>query len=45
VLESIHLKISNIKVNTQRTELLEDLSSDLETEVSALEEALKEFKP
>jgi len=42
VLESMHLKISNIKVNTQRTELLEELSSDIETEMAALEEALQE---
>jgi len=45
VLESMHLKISNIKVNTQKTELLEELSSDLEAEMSALEEALNEFTP
>ena len=43
VLESMHLKISNIKVNTQKTELLDELSSDLETEMTALEEALREF--
>jgi hypothetical protein len=43
VLESVQLKISNIKVNTQKTELLDELSSDLETEMSALEEALKEL--
>lgn len=45
VLESMHLKISNIKVNTQKRELLEELSSDLEAEMSALEEALHEFTP
>lgn len=44
VLESMHLKISNIKVNTQKRELLEELSSDLEAEMSALEEALNEFR-
>jgi len=43
VLESMHLKISNLKVNTQKTELLDELSSDLEVEMSALEETLKEF--
>ncbi len=42
VLESMHLKISNLKVNTQRTDLLEELSSDIEAEMSALEEALQE---
>lgn len=42
VLESMHLKISNLKVNTQRTDLLEELSSDLEAEMSTLEEALQE---
>ncbi len=42
VLESMHLKISNLKVNTQRADLLEELSSDIETEMSALEEALQE---
>jgi hypothetical protein len=45
VLESMHLKISNLKVNTQKTELLDELSSDLEAEMSALEEALSEFTP
>lgn len=43
VLESMHLKISNLKVNTKETEILDELSSDLETEMSALEEALNEF--
>ncbi len=43
VLESMHLKISNLKVNTQKTELLDELSSDLEVEMSAVEEALSEF--
>lgn len=43
VLDSMHLKISNLNVNTQKTELLEELSSDLEQEMSALEEALKDF--
>lgn len=43
VLESMQLKISNLKVNTQKTELLDKLSSDLEAEMSALEEALSEF--
>ena len=43
VLESMYLKISNLKVNTQQTELLDELSSDLESEMSALEEALSEF--
>lgn len=43
VLDSMHLKISNLNVNTQKTELLEELSSDLEQEMSALEEALQEF--
>ena len=43
VLDSMHLKISNLNVNTQKTELLEELSSDLEYEMSALEEALQEF--
>ena len=42
VLESMHLKISNLKVNTQRADLLEELSSDIEAEMSALEEALQE---
>jgi hypothetical protein len=45
MLDSLHLKISNIKVNTQRTELLDELSSDLETEMTALEEALRELAP
>ncbi len=45
VLESMHLKISNIKVNTQKMELLDELSSDLEAEMSTLEEALHEFTP
>jgi hypothetical protein len=45
VLESMQLKISNIKVNTQKTELLDELSSGLETEMSALEDALKELSP
>ena len=44
VLESMHLKMSNIKINTRKTELLEELSSDLEVEMSALEEALNEVK-
>lgn len=43
VLESMHLKMSNIKVNAQKTDLLDELSSDLETEMAALEEALAEF--
>ena len=43
VLESMHLKISNLKVNAQKTELLDELSSDLETEMAALEETLQEF--
>lgn len=43
VLDSMHLKISNLNINTQKTELLEELSSDLEQEMSALEEALQEF--
>ncbi len=43
VLDSMHLKISNLNVNTQKTELLEELSSDLEQEMSALEGALQEF--
>ncbi|GAK56784.1 hypothetical protein U27_03748 [Candidatus Vecturithrix granuli] len=43
VLDSMHLKISNLNVNTQKTELLEELSSDLEQEMFALEEALQEF--
>ena len=43
ILESMHLKISNIRVNTQKTELLDELSSDLEAEMSALEETLSEF--
>lgn len=43
VLESMHLKISNLKVNTQKTELLDELSSDLEAEMSMLEEALSEL--
>lgn len=42
VLESMHLKISNLKVNTQRTDLLEELSSDIEAEMAALETALQE---
>jgi hypothetical protein len=42
VLESMHLKLSNLKVNTQRTDLLEELSSDLEAEMAALEAALQE---
>jgi predicted nucleic acid-binding Zn-ribbon protein len=44
VLESMHLKMSNLKVNTQKTDLLEELSSDLELEMSALEEALYDVK-
>lgn len=43
VLDSMHLKISNLNINTQKTKLLEELSSDLEQEMSALEEALQEF--
>lgn len=44
VLDSMHLKISNIKVNTQKTELLDELSSELETEMNALEQALHEVQ-
>jgi hypothetical protein len=43
VLESMNLKISNLKVNTQKAELLDELSSDLENEMSALEEVMNEF--
>jgi len=39
-LESMHLKISNLKVNAQSTDLLDELSSDLEAEMTALEEVL-----
>ena len=44
VLESMQLKVSNLKVNTHETEVLEELSSELEVEVLALEEALSEVK-
>ncbi len=43
ILDSMQLKISNLKVNTQATETLEELSSDLEAEMSALEEALRDI--
>ena len=33
-------KISNLKVNTKETDVLDELSTDLEIEMSALEEAL-----
>lgn len=39
-LESMRLKISNLKVNTQHTDVLDELSSDLQAEMSALEDAL-----
>ncbi|PIE35069.1 hypothetical protein CSA56_05745 [candidate division KSB3 bacterium] len=39
-LESMHLKISNLKVNAQSTGVLDELSSDLEVEMQALEETL-----
>lgn len=42
ILDSLHLRISNIKVNTQKSDLLDELSSDLEHEMSALEESLRE---
>jgi uncharacterized protein YpuA (DUF1002 family) len=42
ILESMQLKISNLKVNTKETETLEELSSDLEAEMFALEEALSD---
>jgi hypothetical protein len=42
VLESMHLKISNLNLNMQKTEFLDELSSELETEMSGLEEALSE---
>ncbi len=40
-LESMRLKISNLKVNTQHTNLLDELSTDLQMEMSALEEVLQ----
>ncbi len=40
MLDSMQLKISNLKVNTKETDALEELSTDLEIEMSALEEAL-----
>ena len=39
-LESMRLKISNLKVNTQHTDILDELSSDLQAEMSALEDVL-----
>lgn len=39
-LESMRLKISNLKVNTQHTDMLDELSSDLQAEMSALEDVL-----
>ncbi len=44
LLESMYLKISNLKVNTQQTDQLEELSSTLETEMCALEEVLSDFR-
>ena len=44
VLESMRLKVSNLKVNTRESELLDELSSELEDEIQALEEALSEIK-
>ena len=41
-LESLRLKVSNVKVNSQQTDVLEQLSSDIETQMNALEEALCE---
>ncbi len=40
VLDSMHLKVSNIKVNTHKVKLLDNLSSNLETEMNTLEQAL-----
>jgi len=39
-LESMRLKISNLKVNTQHTDVLDELTSDLQMEMSALEDVL-----
>lgn len=39
-LESMRLKISNLKVNTQHTDVLDELSFDLQAEMSALEDVL-----
>ncbi|MCP4405762.1 MAG: hypothetical protein GY801_51755 [bacterium] len=44
VLESMQLKVSNLKVNTHETDILDELSSELEDEVLALEEALNDMK-
>ncbi len=43
-LESMRLKISNLKVNTQHTDLLDELSTDLQSEMSALEEVLQNMR-
>ena len=44
VLGSMRLKVSNLKVNTHESEILDELSSELEAEVQALEEALNDVK-
>ena len=43
-LETMRLKISNLTVNTQQTDILDELSADLESEMRAITEALTELR-
>ncbi|PID60912.1 hypothetical protein CSB45_00125 [candidate division KSB3 bacterium] len=42
--ESMRLKVSNLKLNTQESGILDELSSNLEVEIQVLEDALQDVK-